>query len=211
MTGQLHRYLFTFGLLITLDGIAWADDILPQLPVLALAPPPSAPSTPARWSGFYAGSEMFAISGSGALKGGVGGAADFGYNHEFSNHVVIGVDAAAGYAPAFFRNSPYSGFDFGAVSVKAGYDMGRLMPYVTTGVILEKPHTSLNAGYTGASDAVNGLFTGSSDVKAAGTAGAGFNYAVTDKLSVGMDVGVSAGRNPGLLSPGLSSPGALGR
>jgi outer membrane immunogenic protein len=154
---------------------------------------------------------MFAISGSGALKGGVGGAADFGYNHEFSNKVVIGVDAAVGYAPALIRNSPYAGFDLATTSVKVGYDMGRLMPYVTTGILLEKPHTNLTAGYTGASDAVNGLFTGSSDLRAAGTVGAGFNYAITDKLSVGMDVGVAVGRNPGVLGPGLSGPSALGR
>jgi len=209
MMGQLHRYLFALALLTGPD-IVRAEDAVSQLPFLALAPP-AAPTEPSRWSGFYVGSEMFAISGSGALKGGVGGAADFGYNHEFSNKVVFGVDAAIGYAPAFLRNSPYSGFDLAAVNVKAGYDMGRLMPYVTTGIILEKPHTSLAAGYTGASDAVNGLFTGSSDLKAAGTVGAGFNYAVTDKLSVGMDVGVSAGRNPGLLGPGLSNPSGLGR
>jgi outer membrane immunogenic protein len=202
MTSFLFHSLLALALFTGASFSARAGDPVSSLPSLAHAPSAS-PVAPSRWSGFYVGSEIFAISGSGALKGRVGGAADFGYNHEFSNKVVIGAGAAVGYAPALFRNSSYAGFDLATTSIKVGYDMGRLMPYVTTGVILEKPHTSLAAGYTGASDAVNGLFTGSSNLKSAGTAGAGFDYAVTDKLSVGMDAGVSVGKNPGLFAPGV--------
>jgi outer membrane immunogenic protein len=205
MICHLLRSSVALQVLIGLGSSVLAGEAPSSLPVLALAPP-APPETLSRWSGFYAGSEIFAISGSGALRGGVGGAVDFGYNHEFSNNVVVGVGAAVGYAPALLRNSPYAGFDLAMTSLKVGYDMGRLMPYVTTGIILEKPHTGLAAGYTGASDAVNGLFTGSSNLRAAGAVGVGFDYAVTDKLSVGMDVGVAAGRNPGPFGPG-----ALGR
>jgi outer membrane immunogenic protein len=202
MTSLSLRSLVALALLTGPGFSARADDTLSGLPSLALAPP-AFPAARSRWSGFYAGSEIFAISGSGALKGGVGGAADFGYYHEFSNNVVVGVGTAVGYAPALFRNSPYAGFDLATANVKVGYDMGRLMPYMTTGVILEKPHSSLAAGYTGASDAVNGLFTGSSNLKAEGTVGGGFDYAVTDRLSVGMDVGLSVSRNPGLFAPSV--------
>jgi len=101
--------------------------------------PPASPATPSAWSGFYVGSEVFAISGSGrGMKGGVGGAADFGYNHEFNNNIVLGVEEKVGYAPSLFRNSHYSGFDFSITNVKVGYDMGQFMPYVTMGGVLEK-------------------------------------------------------------------------
>ncbi len=187
------------GFLCGLGLSARAGETAPSLPLLALAPPAS-PTAPSPWSGFYVGSEVFAISGSGrGMKGGVGGAADFGYNHEFSNNVVVGVGASVGYAPSVFRYSPYSGFDVATTNLKIGYDMGRLMPYVTTGVILEKPHTSLTAGYTGGADAVNGLFSGSSNLRAAPTVGIGADYALTNKLTVG--VGVSVSRSPGGFGP----------
>lgn len=188
---------------------ACAADAVTSLPLLALEPPPaptSALTSPSPWSGFYVGSEVFAISGSGkGMKGGVGGAADFGYNHEFSNNVVIGVEGAVGYMPSLVRYSRYTGFDIGTTNIKIGYDMGRVMPYVTTGVLLAKPHSSLGAGFTGAGDAVNGLFSGPADVRAAGTIGAGVDYAITDKLTVG--VGVSMTKSPGAFPGG--SPGAF--
>ncbi len=109
---------------------ASADEAVSGLPLLALNPAGLA-DTPSRWSGFYVGSEVFAVSGSGGLKGGVGGAAEAGYNHAFSNNVVLGVNTAVGYAPSLFRRSRYSGFDFATADVRVGYDMGRLMPYVT--------------------------------------------------------------------------------
>ncbi len=196
------KSLITMSLVCGLGFAARADDTGLALPRFALPPPASPAVAASPWSGFYVGTELFAVSGSGGLKGGVGGAADFGYNHEFSNNIVVGVGGAIGYAPSLWRNGPYSGFDIAETNLKFGYDMGRLLPYITTGVILEKPHTNLGAGYTGASDAVNGMFTGSSSLRAAGTVGAGFDYAITEKLTVGLEAGVTVGRNPGFFGQG---------
>jgi outer membrane immunogenic protein len=200
--------LLFLGLLGGSGFSARADDASASLPLLALTPA-TAPNTPSPWSGFYAGSEVFAISGKG-LKGGVGGAGDFGYNHEFSNRVVVGVDGAVGYAPSLLRYSPYAGFDVAATNVKIGYDMGRFMPYVTGGVLLEKPHTTLNTGFTGASDAVNGLLAGSSNLKTAGTVGLGADYAITSKLTVGVQASFATA--PGGFGPRAGfGPGLFGR
>jgi opacity protein-like surface antigen len=146
------------------------------------------------------------VSGSGrGMKGGVGGDANFGYVHEFDNNVILGVNTAVGYAPSVFRYSPYSGFDVATTNITVGYDMGRLTTFVTIGVALEKPRTSLGAGYTGAGDAVNGLFSGPADLRAAGSVGAGFNYAITNNLSV--SGGVSVSRGPGLFPAIGPGPG----
>ena len=82
------------------------------LPSLALDPP-ALPSSPSLWSGLYVGSGIFAISGNGS-KGHVGGDAQIGYNHEFQNRFVIGVDAIGGYSWGLWANGPVKGFDFGA-------------------------------------------------------------------------------------------------
>jgi hypothetical protein len=82
------------------------------LPCLALNSPPS-PSSPSIWSGLYIGSGIFAISGNGS-KGHVGGDGEIGYDHEFQNGLVVGVDAIGGYSPGLWANSPAKGFDFGA-------------------------------------------------------------------------------------------------
>lgn len=207
---MLKTAAFTFLLICNFQSAACAADAVTSLPLLALEPPATpvsaSPISASPWSGFYVGSEVFAISGSGkgGMKGGVGGAADFGYNHEFSNNIVIGVEGSLGYMPSLFRYSRYSGFDVGTTNIKIGYDMGRVMPYVTIGVLLAKPHSSLGAGFTGASDAVNGLFSGPADLKAAGTIGAGVDYAITDKLTVG--VSVSATKTPGGFSSGFIAP-----
>jgi len=200
MPGRLKPVLIC--LLFCSSGVAArADDALSSLPLMALEPPAS-PATPSAWSGFYVGSEVFAISGSGrGMKGGVGGAADFGYNHEFNNNIVLGVEEKVGYAPSLFRNSHYSGFDFSITNVKVGYDMGQFMPYVTMGGVLEKPHTTgLGAGYMGASDAVNGLFSGSSELRGAGAVGVGFDYAITNNLKMGFSATVIKG-GPGFYGP----------
>jgi hypothetical protein len=192
----VFAYLLFCGVALS----ARADDVTPNLPTFALNPPPTSASP---WSGFYVGSEIFGISGSGrGMKGGVGGSTDFGYNHEFSNNVIVGVEGSVGYMPSLFRYSRYSGFDVAATNVKIGYDMGQLMPYMTMGGILAKPHTTgLGTGYTGASDAVNGLFSGSSDLKGAGSVGVGFDYALTNNLKMGFSATVTHS-GPGFYGPG---------
>ncbi len=147
------------------------------------------------WKGLYAGTEVFALSRKGA-KGQAGGGAYIGYDRLFSNNLVLGVRASAGYSPALFQRNSFSGYDYATASVKAGYNMGRLTPYVTAGAVLAKP-TTFGFGTTG--ESINGVFGGGGTTKTFATVGAGFDYAVTNKLTVG--VGVSVSNNRGLLSP----------
>jgi len=170
---------------------ARADDAsAPALPSLALNPQASSP-----WTGFYVGSEVMAAFAKGS-KPGFGGAAFAGYNHEFSNNLVLGVQGAAGYAPFLFGHGPYRGFNFAETSVKAGYDMGRFMPYVTAGVGFAKADAFGPPAYTGAANSMNALFSSGGDLSAVGMVGAGFDYAVTNNLTVGMEVRANAGHGP---------------
>jgi outer membrane immunogenic protein len=177
-----------------LFGPAAAEELAASsLPLFAqnLQPKPQEPSI---WSGLYVGSEVFAISGKG-VKGGFGGAGFIGYDHVFANDVVVGVRADAGYSPSLARWGAARGFDFASTNVSVGYEMGRFKPFVTAGVALAKPDV-IGRGFTTTSDAVNDLFDQASSVKAYGTFGAGFDYAVTDKLTVGVTVSAGVGRGP---------------
>jgi outer membrane immunogenic protein len=178
--------------LAALCASAKADEAsAPTLPSLALNPEASSP-----WTGLYVGSEVTATFAKGS-KPGFGGAAYAGYNHEFSNNLVLGVQGATGYAPSLFGHG--RGFDFAETSVKAGYDMGRFMPYVTASVVLAKPNTFGVPAYTGAADSMNSLFSSGGDLRAFGTVGAGFDYAINNNLSVGMEV--RAGTGNGVIAP----------
>jgi opacity protein-like surface antigen len=208
---MLGRIVIALVATIGLDLPAWADSAAspspatpPVLSPSGAMPPASAPSlpslaldpeAPSPWAGLYVGGEVTAAFAKGA-KPGFGGAAFAGYNHEFSNNLVIGVEGSTGYEPNVFAHSPYRGFDFGETSVRVGYDMGRFMPYVTAGVVLAKPVSFGVPAYTGATDSMNALFAPGGDLRAFGTVGAGFDYAVTDKLTFGMEVRTGTGRGP---------------
>jgi opacity protein-like surface antigen len=168
----------------------------PKLPTFALNPQPlpSSSQSPSPWTGFYVGSEVFAISGKG-VKGAVGGGAYAGYNREFDNNLVLGVEASTGFTPSSFRHGPFVGYDFAATNVKLGYDMGRLMPFVTAGFAFAKPDTR-SGGFQGASDSVNDLFGSPSNLRVLGTVGAGFDYQLTHNLSVGLAVSAGTGHGP---------------
>lgn len=186
-------------LLMALSGVsaAFADEVVaPPLPAFAL-PQPKQPQEPSIWNGLYVGSEIFAISGKGS-KGGVGGGGLIGYDHAFADHVVLGIQANAGYSPGLFQQGGVKGFDYASANVKVGYDMGRFMPFMIGGVTLAKPDV-FGRGYTNTSNSINGLFNSSANVKAFGTVGAGVDYAITDKLTVG--VTVSAGNGRGAWGP----------
>src|SRR5579872_184713 len=162
----------------------------PTLPSLALNP-----EAPSPWAGFYFGSEVEAAFARGS-KPGFGGAAFAGYNRELPNNLVIGVQGSAGYAPYLFASGPVHGFNFAETSAKIGYDMGRFMPYVTAGVVFAKANSFGVPAYTGAADSMNALFAPGGDLRAFGVVGAGFDYAINNNLSFGMEVRAGAGRAP---------------
>jgi opacity protein-like surface antigen len=198
--------VLAFAMLCGLCLAAKADDATPppKLPSFALEPQPLSPSpqspSPSPWTGFYAGSEVFAISGKG-VKHGAGGAAFAGYNREFDNNLVIGVEASTGFAPSTFRHGPYTGYEFAATNVKLGYDMGRLMPFVTAGFAFAKPDIRSGGGYLSATESANDLFGSPSNLRVLGNVGAGFDYQVTNNLSVGVAVSAGTGHGPIVPAP----------
>lgn len=188
------RLLLALAALGGLFEAAAAEELAASnLPLFAqnLQPKPQEPSI---WSGLYVGSEVFAVSGKG-VKGGFGGSGFIGYDRAFANDVVVGVQANAGYSPSLARWGGARGFDFASANVKIGYDLGRFKPFVTGGVTLAKPDV-IGRGFTTPTDSVNDLFDSTSSVKAFGTVGAGVDYAVTDKLTVGVSVSARTGRGP---------------
>lgn len=198
---MLVRSVLAFAALCALVAAAQADEVAaPTLPSLALDPQfnaqPTAPD-PSLWSGLTVGSEISVVSGKG-IRGGVGGGGFADYSHAFANNIVVGVQASAGYAPGLFKYGPVAGYDFASTNVKVGYDMGRLMPYLTAGVILAKPNIRGQNGFTTTSNSINDLFAGSNP-KAFTTVGAGFDYAFSNNLSMGIHVSVSSGN--GLWGP----------
>jgi opacity protein-like surface antigen len=158
------------------------------LPSLAADPLTQAPN----WKGFYVGTEIDAVAFRGA-KAQFGGDIYGGYDHRFDNNVVLGVRFSTGYSPWGFANGPYRGMSFGEADVKLGYEMGRFTPYVVAGVGLARPNYGADLGNW--SQSVNGLFSGPGAVQAIGSAGVGFDYAVTNNLTVGAEVHVNGG-NP---------------
>ena len=152
-------------------------------------------STADFWKGFYVGTGISVVGFKGE-KGAVGGEVFAGYDHTFDDHVVLGVRFSTGYSPWAFPGGPYRGFSFGEADVKLGYAMGRLTPYVIAGAALARP--SYGADFGDLSQSVNGLFAGPGAVQAVGTAGVGFDYAVTNNVTVGLEARVS---NGGPLSP----------
>lgn len=161
---------------------------IPTLPIFAQNPSPEA----SRWSGLYVGTEIFGVGGKG-LKGGFGGGAYAGYSREFANNWVVGVKGSTGYTPSLLKFSPASGYDFASANLKAGYDMGRFMPFVTAGVGFAKPNLR-SFGFTGAAGAANDLFNDTGNLQTVGTIGAGVDYKITNDVSV--ELAVSAYRGP---------------
>jgi outer membrane immunogenic protein len=194
---MITRLILAIGAICFVGGTAAADEsTAPNLPSLALNPQVlnagTNPTPVSPWSGLYVGSEIFASAFKGA-KGGVGGAALIGYNHEFSNNLVLGVEAAAGFSPNPFLYRSVLGYDFASTNFKLGYDMGRFMPFVSAGVTLAKPN-SFSSSFLTATDSVNNLFGSSSNLRTFGTVGAGFDYALTNNLTVGVAISASKGR-----------------
>jgi high affinity Mn2+ porin len=149
------------------------------------------------WTGFYFGGHFgYGDAGLGPgtnplpLQGvffppstiGLIGGFQAGYNRQFSNHLVLGVEADASFpsptdvprlAPAPFNTT----IDYvGTLRGRAGYTFGRWMPYLTGGFAWGHAHVSVNDDAGGLVGTVNGYQTG-------WTAGAGVEFAVSGNWS----------------------------
>src|ERR1700722_758766 len=114
----LPKSFSLFALLAAFSAPALAAD-LPTLPSTAI----SQPAEP-DWKGFYIGSGVSFSAVKGA-KGQVGGDIFAGYDHVYSNGVVLGVQFDTGYDP-WVLSKNMKGFDFATTSVKLGYRKGSL-------------------------------------------------------------------------------------
>ena len=175
-----------------------SDESPTGLPVFAQEPS-SNPQDANYWSGLSVGSEIFALSGKGA-KGHAGGDGFVGYDHAFDNNLILGLRASAGYSPSLLAWGAPNGFDFTMTQVKLGYDAGQLKPYLTVGVGLAKANYAGPGGLPNAKNSFNNLFVGSGP-KPLTSVGAGFDYAVTERLTVGVSVSATQGRGLGVLPP----------
>ena len=165
------------------------------LPTLAFdpqVPPPSA------WAGFHVGTEVFGVSGRGGARGGFGGGAFVGYDRAYQNNVLVSLEGSTGTVPLAFGPERIRGFDYAAADLTLGYDMGRVVPFLATGVVLARPRLGPGFPGSGGTGSFNALVNGPG-LEAAGRVGAGVTIAVTDNLHFGLGVSVSHGR--GLLAP----------
>jgi hypothetical protein len=179
-----------------LPGVATATDLAqPTLPTFALAPPPPEPSP---WTGLYVGTEVFGISGGKGVRGGFGGGAYAGYDHEFDNNWVVGVQGGIGYSPSVFNWST-RGFNYADVEARVGYDMGRLMPFLTVGGVVARPNGRTLGGVGDTTGAVNDLFGSTRDLQGFATVGAGFAYKLTPNTTV--ELAVQTYRGNGVVVP----------
>ena len=205
------------ALMLAVMVVGWPAAVLAgdPLPLLIAAPPPAtAPSAGAQaaaplpsmaldpqvpesiYHGLYVGTEIFGVAGRG-IKGGIGGDVYAGYDRALGNGLLVGLQGTTGYTPSILGRPGLKGFDFGEASARVGYDMGRLTPFVTGGLLVARPVTGPGlAGNT--TDSVNDLMNGSGNLYAAPRVGAGFAYALTGNTTVIFDVSVGRGIAAGL-------------
>lgn len=127
-----------------------------------------------------------------------------GYDARIGKKLLVGVEAKTGFAArdGMFGFAP--GFDVSRASMKFGYDMGAFKPFVTTGFtdIRTSSPTAFSASSfgIGMDNYTNGVpfgGTGFAPSARANTVGAGFDYALTDKLSLGVSVSATQTTNNG--------------
>lgn len=187
----MKLFLLSSTLVVGLSGGASAADVLS----------PEAVAPAFSWTGGYAGAQAGYLWGEGCfcidvlpdvaadgdVNGWLGGFYA-GYNFQFANNLVLGVDADitrygadqfVEYTAPGGSFPPQSGIDYklkwgGAAKLRAGYAIDRWMPYVAGGVAFAA--TDLTAQY-------NGRVTARNDPTMVGwTLGAGVDYALTDKI-----------------------------
>ncbi len=186
-----HRYLRTAAAVATGVLVLPNASLAADLPLKARAA-----RTLYDWTGFYVGGHFGYGDASfgpgtnplpeqGALlphsATGLTGGYQLGYNRQFANRVVLGVEADATFpsptdGPALARSPAlfHTTIDYvGTVRGRIGYAFDRLMPYVTGGFAWGHTHINVNDG-----DGVSGLFP-VGHYQTGWTAGVGLEYAVS--------------------------------
>ena len=105
---------------------------------------------------------------------------------------LFGMEQKTGFAAGGDMLGLASGFSFSRTNMKFGYDMGAFKPYVSASFAETKgPAFGANVFAAPPDAATPFAFTSS-----ATTVGAGFDYAITDKLSFGMSLSATQVSNP---------------
>lgn len=192
---MFRRQAVAAALLVGMTGGAFAADAVVEEVVVV--------ETGYDWSGIYLGVQGgYAFSGDGELsyppdtgfypvdlEGGFGGV-QLGYNQQFSNNIVLGVETDIVFGDlegdGTFQTSQGPDAVFtaqgelkwvGSTRLRAGYAVDRWLPFATVGVAY---------GEFEAQDAFNGNPEASGDATLTGwTAGGGLNFAVTDSIIIG--------------------------
>ena len=158
------------------------------------------------WTGFYAGvhagygwadleTDITRSFDGGDQPDGFFGGGQIGYNYQFANQVVLGIEADASFADLKddrkFRDTNgdlYMEFGpetritaLGTVRARAGYAVDRFLPYVTGGFAWANAKSGLGVGTNVPDFPVFGF--SDSHVFTGWTVGAGVEYAVTNNIT----------------------------
>jgi opacity protein-like surface antigen len=106
-----------------------------------------------------------------------------GYSANFGK-ALLGVETKTGFASNPFATA--AGFESSQSSMKVGYDLGRFKPFVTAG--FGEVRAPAFGGANLFSSALPNATNPFAPTSRSTTLGAGFNYAITEKLSVEMSV-----------------------
>jgi outer membrane immunogenic protein len=188
-------------ILVGLGGAAEAAD----LPAPA---PYEAPAAPAfTWTGFYVGghagygwgdfgSEPTDAYGADKPDGFFGGV-QAGYNFQFDNRLVLGIDADAsfgnlksGYTAGFSDEDIELSFghqlelrSFGTVRGRVGYAFDRVLPYATAGLGWARTELDFSNDVTMGGMPVISSAASDKQTLTGWTVGAGLEYAITDNIT----------------------------
>jgi high affinity Mn2+ porin len=176
--------------LLVLDGPAIAADLPLKAPVFKAV---------YDWTGFYIGGH-FGYGGGSLGPGtnplpeqgvvfphsvtGLIGGYQAGYNRQFSNHLVLGIEADASFPspldePALTPAPFNATLDYvGTVRGRVGYAFGRLMPYLTGGFAWGHSHVNVNDG-----DGARDIVSSPGQYHSGWTAGVGVEFAVSGNWS----------------------------
>jgi outer membrane immunogenic protein len=182
----MTKFVLAGAVLALMGGAASAADLPAYEPAPVVAPVPSAFT----WTGFYLGAHAGYSWGEGEINLGADEDEDFdadgwlaggfvGFNYQFANPLVVGIEADLEWTSIDGDGSDAALGDFdadvnlqGSVRGRIGYAFDRVLPYLT-------------AGFAAADvDADSDAFGDASDAEFGWTAGAGVDFAVTDKVFI---------------------------
>jgi outer membrane immunogenic protein len=187
----MKKLLLTSTFLCAMSGYALAADVVTE-------PPPEVEVAPVfSWTGAYIGGQVGYLWGEGDFDADDGSTAEIepdgwlggvyvGYNYQFTNNVVLGIDADFAWTGAddsvttFSGGAPFGTLDTeldweGAVRARLGYAVDRFLPYIAGGVAFGQMDIE-------AFDLVPASLGSDDDTSVGWTLGVGLEYAFTDNI-----------------------------